>query len=203
MRVLLTVAAAAAVAVLPAAAQDWNEIGEAGDLVGTANVTIGSGPLIEINGVIEAGGDADMFCITVTDEDTFSATTVGGTTLDTQLWLFDHDGMGIAFNDDDPGGAGLQSTVTGMFISAPGTYYIAVSTYDWDAIDAAGSALWEDAPWNVERAPDGPGAANPVASWGGSTAHSGPYTITLTSAGFCSGSPVEATSWGTIKALYR
>ncbi len=109
MLAVLTVAVALAVATTPAIAQVWNEPGDAGDLPYSAQWPVGTGPLVQINGTLFPGGsDADMYCIHIPDPTAFSATTVGGTTVDTQLWLFDPTGIGITFDDDDPGGAGLH-----------------------------------------------------------------------------------------------
>lgn len=202
MRLLLALAVAVAFAATPAVAQIWNEVGDAGDLPATAQVPVGNGPLIQINGTL-LPNDADMYCIKIPDPTAFSATTCGGTTADTQLWLFDPQGIGMSFNDDDPGGCGLQSTVTGNFIPAPGNYYIAVSQYDWDPHNPSILDIWLDTPYNVERAPDGPGAPGPVAGWSGNTYSDGPYSIFLAGAVYCGSTAVEPTSWGMIKSLYR
>ena len=104
---------------VPALAQVWNEVDDAGDLPGAAQTPTGSGDLTAIAGTIVAN-DADMYCVRIDVPANFSATTCAGTTLDTQLWLFFEDGRGVAFNDDDPGGCGLQSKVTGTFVPAAG-----------------------------------------------------------------------------------
>ncbi|MFN4033817.1 MAG: hypothetical protein ACK4ME_09435, partial [Fimbriimonadales bacterium] len=75
---------------LSAQAQTWYEQGDAGDLPETAQST-GSGPIAEIQGSLDAN-DVDMYAIYITDPANFSASTVGGATFDTQLWLFDADG---------------------------------------------------------------------------------------------------------------
>src|SRR5205085_1417877 len=46
-------------------------------------------------------------------------------------------------------------------------YYLAISTYDRDPVDASGNEIWNDTPFDQERQPDGPGAANPLANWNG------------------------------------
>ncbi len=199
--VVLTLAAAVSLAATPALAQVWNEVGDAGDLPATAQVPTGTGALTAINGTIQPN-DADMYCIYISDVDGFSATTCGGTTGDSQLWLFDADGMGITFNDDDPGGCGLQSTITGIYVPGPGQYYLAGSAYTWDAYSAAGE-IWMDTPFGAERAPDGPGAASPITHWGDTGYYEGPYTIFLTGTTYCEFTPVEPSSWGVIKAMYR
>ena len=165
--------------VCPPPAGVWVEVGEAGDLPGTANVTTGSGALNEIRGNIGTG-DADMYQFRICSPTSFSATTVGGTSIDTQLFLFNANGNGVAFDDDDPQGATLQSRLTSAFTSSlpAGVFNLAVSTYDRDAT-SGGQEIWIDTPFNVERAPDGPGAAGAVNAWSGSGA-TGAYTVFLT-----------------------
>ena len=195
--------AAVALAAVPSIGQVWNEVGEAGDLPAIAQVPVGGGPLLTINGTLLTGGDADMYCINIPAGVAFSATTCAGTALDTQLWLFNPGGLGITFDDDDPAGCGLQSTITGVFVPGPGNYYVTVSRYNWDALDPGGLAMWLDTPYNVERTPDGPGAAGPVASWAGSAVTGGAYSIFLSGAVYCTASAVEPATWGVIKAMYR
>lgn len=127
--------------------------------------------------------DADMYMINIDGPAGFSATTVGGTTADTQMWLFDLAGMGVSFNDDSA--ATLQSTVTGTFVPGPGMYFLAVSQFDLDAYSFAGLELWMDGPFGTERAPDGPGAGSPIDHWFG-LAFGAPdtYSIALTGASF-------------------
>jgi len=187
---------------VPAMAQVWNEVDDAGDLPGTVQTPTGSGDLTAIAGTI-VPNDADMYCIRIDVPDNFSATTCAGSTLDTQLWLFFEDGRGVTFDDDDPGGCGLQSKITGTFVPAAGQYLLAVSTYNRDAQDEQSQLLWLNSPFNLERQPDGLGAANPVAVWVGTTSDNGDYTITLTGATFCTPNAVEPATWGEIKNLYR
>jgi hypothetical protein len=141
---------------------------------------------------ITGGGDfrddnVDAYCIFITDPTQFRATTVGGTTQDTQLFLFDANGFGVAHNDDS---VGLQSTLTNLFTAnlQPGLYVLAVSTYNVDPF-SAGGLMWNNTPFNTERAPDGPGAAGVVTGWGGSGPDLAPYTITLNGASYCVPTP--------------
>ncbi|MCB9465501.1 MAG: DVUA0089 family protein [Candidatus Eisenbacteria bacterium] len=188
-----------------AMAATWVEVDDAGDLPGTAQVPEGSGPLDGIQGTIGANNDADMYCITVPDAGMLVATTCGGATIDTQMWIFDENGVGISFDDDDPAGCGLQSTVTGAFLLGPGNYLLAISTYSNDALNAAGDEIWADSPFATERQPDGAGAGDPViASWNGAGSSSGDYFIALTGVEFCGGVvPTIEKSWGEIKSIYK
>jgi hypothetical protein len=102
---LSSIAIAALIA--SAGAQTWDETanggGDAGDLPATAQVVLGSGSLTAITGNLGAS-DVDMYQIIICDPLNFEATTVGGATFDTQLWLFDLNGNGVLHNDDDPVG---------------------------------------------------------------------------------------------------
>jgi hypothetical protein len=155
-----------------------------GDLPATAAVPQGSGPLTSLSDLLEVAGPAHMYKIQICEPSNFNATTVGGTGVDTQLYLFDEGGFGVAYSDQV--GDSNQSTITSQFTSglAVGNFYIAVSQWDTAALDESGQRLWEDAPWDVERAPDGPGASGAVALWSLDFGDGGPYTIMLTGACF-------------------
>ncbi|HEX6810140.1 MAG TPA: hypothetical protein VF384_00830 [Planctomycetota bacterium] len=171
-------------------AQTWVEAGEAGNLPATAQTPVGVGALTQIDGNLNdpaeptgAGNDRDMYLIQIDNPATFTATTVGGTVLDTQLFLFQQSGLGVSFNDDS--GITTQSALSGAFVPAPGLYLIAVSRFDRDPT-GLGLEIWADTPFTTERAPDGPGAANPIDGWNGigATGITGSYSIFLTSASF-------------------
>ncbi len=168
----------------------WNEQtdggGDAGDLPDNRQFPVGSGALGAIAGVLTPG-EADMYAIEICDAGAFSASTQGGATLDTQLFLFRADGTGVTFNDDTA--PGTQSAVTSVFVPGPGQYLLAVSQYDHDPVDGSAQELWIDTPFGTERAPDGPGAANPIFSWNGTPVGTGAYRITLTGACFPSSGP--------------
>ncbi len=160
--------------------QIWTESGDAPDLL-PGQETQGSGALTQIDG-FHAANDADLYKITIADAGAFSATTTGGTSLDTQLFLFDSNGFGVTSDDDDPNG-GLQSRITGQFVPGPGTYYLAISAYNMDPSSSSG-LIWNSSPFNVERQPDGPGAGDPLESWNSSGSSEGEYSIFLTGAEF-------------------
>jgi len=200
MRRLLTILAVLTLAA-PALAQTWNEVGDAGQLPATAQMTSCSGALTQIVGAL-AASDVDMYCILISDVANFSATTTGGTTADTQLFLFDLNGNGVTFNDDNPAG-GLQSRITGTFVPGPDQYYLAVDRYNGNPVNAANALIWLDSPYNVERAPDGPGAPGPIANWVTVSTSTATYTIFLTGVQCCGPVAVEDTTWGAVKGLYR
>jgi hypothetical protein len=158
----------------------WVESGDAPEFTGSGTYqnVIGSGGLTEIQGRLTAN-DVDSFAFLITAPTIFNATTVGGTTADTQLFLFRLDGTGVIHNDDNNGGA--QSTigangglvnntdnwVTWSSSNLPaGLYVIAVTRYNRDPNSASG-LIWNNTPFTVQRTPDGPGAGGPVTSWSG------------------------------------
>ena len=130
---------------------------------------------LEINGV-------DLFAFHMDDPAAFSATTINGSGIDTQLFLFNENGRAIVFNDN-AAGQNLQSLLTPQFAQSPGTYYLAVSRYDRDPLNPSNVPIWTDTPRDGERPPDGQGANNPIlASWSGATGAGGNYAIYLTGA---------------------
>jgi hypothetical protein len=173
--------------------QAWTEQGDAGDLPGTAQVVAGSGPLTSISGSLAGSSDGDLYVIHICTPGSFSATTVGGATWDTQLWLFHTDGRGIVHNDDEVGGTTLQSRLTSAFVASlpPGRYLLGITGYNRDPINSAAQLIWNSSPFRSERAPDGPGAVAGnivVAAWTG-TGASGSYRISLTGSCFVSTCP--------------
>ncbi|GJQ28937.1 MAG: hypothetical protein HBSAPP03_08210 [Phycisphaerae bacterium] len=170
----------------------WDEFAnggsDAGDMPATAQVTSGSGPMYSIAGTFDAN-DTDLFLIEVCDQGSFTATTFNTyTTVDTQLWLFNLDGTGVTFNDDVPDGypgdATLQSRISGIYVPGNGQYYLAVNRYNRNALDETASLMWIDTPFNVERFPDGPGAAGTLSSWTGTTTGGVGYRVIMTGACF-------------------
>ncbi|GIV01890.1 MAG: hypothetical protein KatS3mg015_0720 [Fimbriimonadales bacterium] len=164
----------------------WVESGDAPEFVGgnTAQLVIGSGGLTEIQGMFHSGApDADSYVIQITQPVSFEATTVGGTTADTQLFLFRLDGMGVLHNDDGAvtgdslrsrigvnGGPVMPANVPWTTWAAgnlpAGLYVISVSQYNRDPL-AGGGLIWNNSPFNQQRTPDGPNAGSPVDAWGG------------------------------------
>jgi hypothetical protein len=158
---LLTVLALVAPAALAAT---WTEVGDAPALL-PGQQTNGAGMLDLINGNFTGYYDVDMYEIKIVDHTIFSASTVGLTTADTRLYLFNPSGVGVTYDDDT--GAVRQSTLTNQFVTANGTYYLAVTRYNIIAA-AAGSAPGNYI-WNMgnyqEHVPDGPSATSPLTQW--------------------------------------
>lgn len=163
-------------------AQSWTEFGDAGPLPNIAQVPVGTGPLAAIVGALTQN-DADMYLIQIDAPAAFSATTLGSAIGDTQLFLFDTSGRGVSFDDD--GASATYSTLSGANVLRPGKYLLAISSYDNDP-RANGAAIWNDAPYGLERAPDGPHRLEAIDSWDNNGFYSGNYVITLTGASFVS-----------------
>ena len=125
-------------AAAPARALIWTEVGDAGDLPGSAQVTTGSGTLTNITGSLLSGSinDVDLYLIYVNNPSAFSAKvlgTVGVDTFDTQLFLFDAAGLGVEGNDDITALANRVSFLTPGNSNAPsvaGLYYLAISSWN-------------------------------------------------------------------------
>jgi hypothetical protein len=157
-----------------------------GDTLATAMVPQGSGALTSVSDTLDLNGPAHMYKIQICQPASFQATTVGGTSLDTQLFLFDANGRAVAANDQSADTN--QSTITSQYTASlpVGDYYIAISEWDQDPVDASGAELWLDNPFDTEHGADGPGAANPLANWNFDhiITDGGAYTISLTGACF-------------------
>lgn len=192
-----------AVVAMGAQAQTWVEngnmngtTGDAGDAIGTADMTTGVGMLSTITGRFVAN-DADIYCIKVMDWSAFSATTVGLSSADTQLFLFNSAGSGIATNDDSAGTA--QSTLNAGNALYAGrvngeTVLLAISRYNKDPRNAAGQLIFP----NTFTGVNGPNAANGdyvLASWTTASTGEAAYGIALTGTTYCVPEP------GTIAAL--
>ncbi len=172
----------------------WDELNnggsDTGDLPGTAQIVNRPAPVSQIRGNMDgSGNDADMYQIHICDPANFSATTVGGSTIDTQLWLFTLDGHGIEMDDDDPAGSGLQSRLSNQFTSSlpPGDYLLAITGYNQDANDDGNQLLFVNTCpgtiYRCEHSPDGPGAASSIDHWDAGGFYTGAYTIFLTGVG--------------------
>jgi filamentous hemagglutinin family protein len=159
--------------------------GDAGQLLGTAQV-LGTGsavPLESISGNLFSSADVDLFQIYLAGERTFSATTVDGTDIDTQLFLFDSDGFGVYANDDQSGCDCFQSTLPagdGLTPIAPGIYYLAVSSYDSDPSSVGGEIFPDD--FESVVGATGDGGESPLGGWNDEGFGTGSYTINLTGA---------------------
>lgn len=190
MRNLMAVGMVLAVAGA-ASAQVWVEVGDAGqDGIGAAQATVGSGTLSSIVGSI--GSDVDLYQIRITDIAGFSASTIGGATFDTQLFLFAADGSGITENDDS---GGLQSLINsdGLIGSGatPGIFYLAISQFNNDPRDSGGLAMFGFSTWPGSGDQRMPVSSEALAMWSGSGGAGGDYSIRLTGAEYSIPAPAS------------
>jgi Bacterial pre-peptidase C-terminal domain len=90
--------------------------------------------------------NADLFQINLTAGTAFTAT-VNKPTFDTQLFLFDASGKGITGNDNVADSSGGITDLNAIFTYTPtitGTYYLAISGFDFDPQDSTGNFLFSN-----------------------------------------------------------
>lgn len=203
-RLLAALFVLAAWPAVPASAGVWIEVGDAGQLPGAEQVTIGSGPLTAIVGTLPTDPnlppvdlpDIDLFRILITDPAAFSATTVNSGTafLDTQLYLFRADGVGVAANGNTlfdilNSVFEFRSTIpAGSLAGEPaGEYLLGIALFESRPTSATGGFLFPDLFFSdlveVPLIPD------PLAAWDAAPIFEGDpppldYQIDLTGAAF-------------------
>jgi hypothetical protein len=168
------------------------EVGDVGDVPSTAGVANnGTGTLQLIHGSLANFQDADMYKIRICDPANFDAHltfpppafTIG------EIFLFDSNGVGVA----NRYGFNGPAEITNQFVASlpAGDYYVAVCSFLKRPLDAGGLYLWDQVnPThfdNIERRPDGDGAANPIDHWDLGGGADGVYSIALTGACFVGG----------------
>jgi hypothetical protein len=199
MRIIRAIVLIGGTLMLPSAAfasTIWAEVGDAGQLLATAQVPAGSGALTTITGALSFV-DVDMYQIFVTGGGTFSALAQGTSSplfLNAELFLFDSQGHGVYANDSifppDPflaPGAAMLPANNPLTPIVPGQYFLAISTPFLDPISLSGFIFpcLGCSPSGV-FGPTGPGGGLPLIGWSGSPFSGGSYQITLTGAEFLS-----------------
>ncbi|HEY9880166.1 MAG TPA: hypothetical protein V6D29_17050 [Leptolyngbyaceae cyanobacterium] len=202
---LLNYATAATISMLVAAsystqaqAVTFTEVDDAGESLGTAQVIPDSPSLLEsISGILSGFDDpADLFRIFLTDGQSFSASTVGGSDFDTRLYLFDSQGLGVYFNDDASVDT-MQSTLpanTAFTPTQPGFYYLGIALPEYAPVSAKGDSIFpslSDFPIDVPiediltgvYGATGSGGSDPFNGFDGAIlSDGGGYTVKLTGA---------------------
>lgn len=143
----------------------WNEVGDAGQLMSTAQIITGEPGLLDrINGTLGPDGDVDLYEICLDQPSDFSAiaqSTVGGPS--PILFLFDASGDGVKFAaSSDPF---APSWFDNLFIDAAGHYFLGIASRDAFALDAIGQQIWTQSGTGSQFAPNGPGAENKLSQW--------------------------------------
>jgi len=161
------------------------ETSDAGQLLPTAqNLTLQPGTFVtQISGILDGSNDVDLYQIFLADGATFSASTVNGSTIDTQLFLFRTDGRGVYANDDADTGFTLQSTLPANNPLTPrfaGPYYLAISSFNNDPVSTG--LMFESGGGTVGTTLEG--FLEPLSDWTNLGFGSpGSYTIFLTGTG--------------------
>jgi filamentous hemagglutinin family protein len=170
------------IAVQSAPEKPLNEVGEAGQLLDTAQ-TVGNAPdgtsFNGISGNFDNANDVDLYQVYLKQGVPFQASTVGSTNLDTQLFLFDGRGVGLSSNDDIIDAVVQQSTVPlnkPFTPAASGIYYLGISLFPNNSLSPQGYIF------GASGEPNGPGSGLPLSGWDANPngSGSGTYTITLT-----------------------
>jgi hypothetical protein len=148
------------------------EIGDAGELPGSAQSTMGAGSLDSIQGnlILKLNGnrDIDMYAINIVDPVNFSATTVSllTTVLDTQLFLFTSSGIGVVANDDTIEFVEFRSTIPPGNVPGPaGLYYLAIAGFPDRPISISGRIFPDPANSDAIVTNTGLGGADPIIDW--------------------------------------
>ena len=171
----------------------FTEIGDAGGLPATADLTAGAGvgALTAIEGTLspDSGDIADMFEIILTGGGTFSATTVGGASFDTELLLFDSAGVGVYAQDDVSGFRAPSTLPAGIPLTptAPGVYFLAISQCCFEPSNGSGLIFAASSDHNAVVGATQSGGTLPITDYSGVSDQSpggGAYTITLSGARF-------------------
>lgn len=167
-------------------------VGDTGQVLETATV-ISDSPAVPfefifISGAISEETDVDLYQIFLTGGGTFSARTTEGTELDTQLFLFDEEGIGIYANDDDTDCGGCAQSFlppgTPLTPTEPGIYYLAISGFGVEPVSEAGDIFPDGddtGDFNSIDQADELGSESPLAGWEDRSGFDiGEYTIILT-----------------------
>jgi hypothetical protein len=171
------------------------ETGDAGSLPASAQ-NLGAGPVTQILGSFSGGGDVDVYRMCLSDGASFSASTVGGTLRDTQLFLFNSQGRGIYSNDDAELGVHASRLPAQHRFSptGPGVYFLAISSFNNDPQSVDGE-IFPDM-FTTSLYPDlvvdaaGVGGQEPVIDWAGlQRGSAGSYRINLTGTTACDTTP--------------
>lgn len=158
----------------PAHAVNWDEVGDAGDVLATAQEALGDGSLRNIYGSVSTNADVDLYKIYVSNPLTFSASVTSTTgNFDSVLALFNGGGYGVYGNDDAKLGSGDAGLPAGSLLGpqAPGWYYLAV--FGLDTTPTSGNGFTPDhyiapdtsSPFTSVLSASGPGGASPLTGW--------------------------------------
>jgi hypothetical protein len=151
-------------------AVNWQEAGDAGALLSTAQEPTGNGPLRNIRGAVSTNADVDLYKIFISDPAAFSASVTSETgNFDSILALFNSGGFGVYGNDNAKLGDYGASLPAGNFFGpqASGWYYLAVFGPDTWPTSGNGDSIAPAAlaPYTQVVPASGPGGASPLNAW--------------------------------------
>jgi hypothetical protein len=194
--------------------KDFTEMGDAGELVDTAQSTVGApgcgGELTEINGSLMSSSDADIYKIKVTDRQTFEVS-VYESDGPLALVIFTTSGKGIWAVDGD----GCHDPLVNLGQIGNGTYLLAVCSpnrkpYDITGIQMFGQVMISDGEhshwmaynhaeelgkWGPDFIPPDDPDGLPIqvcVGWCGGPATSGDYKLALKGVGFVEEAAADA-----------
>lgn len=158
----------------PAHAVDWTEVGDAGQLLSTAQQPKGDDRLRNIYGTISTNNDVDLYKLYISNPTTFSAA-VSSTSgnLDSALVLFNEGGYALYGNDDAMLGSRNAGLPAGNAHGpqAAGWYHLAVIPLGTPPV--SGNSFTPDhymfpnvsSPYTQILTPTGPGGASLLTGW--------------------------------------
>lgn len=180
------------------AGPDWLEQGDAGSTIGSAQVParpLGAPALTSIAGSLSSAfidpDYEDLYLIRITDPGAF---TIRPTSADFNvvLYLFNitinGEGYGLLANDDEnptsnlPKLTGASTDGTGVIITFPGDYVLAVTGFGRTPVSRTG-AMFNFASNTEISGADGPGGLNPLSSWTG-VGETGHYSFAMEATDF-------------------
>ena len=177
-------------------ASAWAETPDVGQSLATAGIVAGG--TASVAGSLSPSSDVDLYRICITSPAAFGVS-VDGTLGDGQLFLFDENGLGVAWNDDKGDSQYQPAFPVGNAVLASlptGTYYLGLSNFNVDPSSATG-LIFIDSNTTTEdpvQPADGPGLSDPLMSWDPSYVSTSfpisDYTITMTGAAGCD--PIQA-----------
>ena len=158
---------------------------DAGESLSTAQDLINqNGQLVNgITGSLSDNNDVDIYKIYLPGNQTFSATTFDTSisNIDTRLFLFDANGRGVYFNDDENDQTRQSTLPAGHPLTpqAAGNYYLAITSYEKEPLSTEGNIFGSGSFTDILGA-TGNGGSQPLSSWNNNGTDSGTYFISIT-----------------------
>ena len=130
----------------------------------------------QIQGELSTNNDVDLYQVFLPAGSTIAPSTLGGSAVDTRLFLFDAQGLGVNAVEDSEGT--FQSVLPEFTVTESGVVYVGVASYANAPLSAEGEIFAFDSDAFVFTGL-GVGAAAPLSGWDGQGRDSGAYTLSL------------------------